>query len=129
MSEPTWTDQHLDQVLGNLLRIGVVSAALVVLAGAVVHLGRHGTEPMPSYAEFHGERSSLRSLEAIVADAFALNGQGIIQLGILVLIATPIARVVFSVFAFALQGDHIYVVVTLIVLAALLYSLFSGTHV
>ena len=49
-----------------------------------------------------------------------------IQLGLLVLIATPIARVAFSLVAFALQRDRIYVIVTLIVLAVLLYSLTGG---
>ena len=44
----------------------------------------------------------------------------------MLLIATPIARVLFSVVAFALQRDRTYVVVTLIVLAVLLYSLIRG---
>jgi uncharacterized membrane protein len=51
---------------------------------------------------------------------------GILQLGLLLLIATPIARVVFSVFAFALEGDRMYVTFTLIVLSVLLYSLFGS---
>ena len=53
-----------------------------------------------------------------------LGGRGIIQLGLLLLIATPVARVVFSVIGFVRQRDFVYVVLTLIVLAVLLYSLF-----
>jgi uncharacterized membrane protein len=45
------------------------------------------------------------------------------QLGLLVLIATPITRVAFSVFAFFYERDWKYVVFTLIVLGLLLYSL------
>jgi uncharacterized membrane protein len=49
----------------------------------------------------------------------------VIQLGILVLIATPVARVLFSMLGFALERDWMYVVITAIVLALLLYSLIS----
>jgi uncharacterized membrane protein len=55
-----------------------------------------------------------------------LAAKGIIQFGLLFLIATPIARVAFSVIAFALQRDRVYVSVTLIVLGLLLYSLVGG---
>jgi len=73
-----------------------------------------------------GEPTDLRTLSGIVRDALALRGRGIIQLGLLLLIATPVARVAFSVAAFAIQRDRLYVVVTLMVLAILLYSLTSG---
>ncbi len=49
-----------------------------------------------------------------------------IQLGLLLLIATPIARVAFSVVGFAIERDRMYVVFTLIVLAILLYSLLGS---
>jgi uncharacterized membrane protein len=48
------------------------------------------------------------------------------QLGLLLLIATPIVRVAFSAVAFALEGDKMYVLFTLLVLAVLLYSLFGS---
>ena len=54
------------------------------------------------------------------------RGRGVIQLGLLLLIATPIARVAFSVVGFALERDRMYVVFTLIVLAILLYSLLGS---
>ena len=128
MSEPgrTWTDERLDQILGNLLRFGVLLAGVVVLAGGVGYLIRHGDEEMPSYREFRGEPDEYRHLSAIVVGAAALHGRAIIQLGLLILIATPIARVVFSVVAFAVQRDTVYVAVTLVVLAVLVYSLLSG---
>jgi uncharacterized membrane protein len=56
------------------------------------------------------------------------QGRGIIQLGLLFLIATPVARVVFSIFAFSVQRDRLYVVVTLTVLAILMFSL-TGAQV
>jgi uncharacterized membrane protein len=73
-----------------------------------------------------GEPTDLLTLSGIVKDALAFRGRGLIQLGLLLLIATPIARVAFSVVAFVIQRGRPYVVVTLIVLAVLIYSLTGG---
>jgi uncharacterized membrane protein len=126
METPTggWTDQEVEQVVGNLLRIGVITAAMVVLAGGIMYLVRHGGE-VTDLRIFHGEPADLRSPVGIVEDVFDGRRRAIIQFGLLVLIATPVARVVFSVYAFVRQRDSLYVVVTLIVLAVLLYSLFN----
>lgn len=123
MSEPGWSDEGVDRALGNLLRAGVILAAAIVLVGGVVYLIRHGGE-VPDFSEFRGEPPELRQPSGIVAHALELRGRGLIQLGLLVLIATPVARVVFSVFAFAVQRDRLYVVLTLVVLGVLGYSLF-----
>ena len=80
----------------------------------------------PIISTFHGEPSVDRIVGQIVAGAFAFRARSIIQLGLLVLIATPIARVAFSLVAFALERDRTYVVITVIVLTILLYSLISG---
>ncbi len=121
-----WDDEKVERLMGNLLRAGVVLAALVVAAGSLLYLARHATASA-AYGVFHGEPANLRSLPGIVRGAFSLTGRGIIQLGILLLIATPVARVAFSVYAFARERDRMYVVITLIVLTVLLYSLF-GQH-
>jgi len=120
-----WTDQYVEELIGTLLRVGVTSAAVVVLFGGIVYLVRHGLQP-PQFHVFKGEPSDLRTLPGIVKDALAFRGRGLIQLGLLLLIATPLARVAFSVAAFALEGDRLYVVVALIVLAVLVYSLAGG---
>ncbi len=120
-----WTDQRLDSIIGNLLRTGVVLAASIVLAGGVIYLRRHGSE-IPNYKVFRGEPASLRTISGILHGARTPKGRAIIQLGLLVLLATPVTRVAFSVFAFALQRDALYVVVTLIVLAVLTFSLMGG---
>ena len=117
-------DVQVEQDLGNLLRAGVILAALVVLAGGTVYLVHHGMEPRPDLRIFHGEPPELVSPFGIVEYALSLHGRGIIQLGLLLLIATPVARVVFSVVAFARERDFTYVGITLIVLGVLLYSLF-----
>ncbi len=115
---PSWTDERFDILLAQVLRAGVVLSAVVVAAGGLVFLARHGLE-RPSYAVFRGEPSALRSIHGILSEAMRVSGRGIIQCGLLLLVATPIARVVFSVVGFARQRDWLYVTITLIVLALL----------
>jgi uncharacterized membrane protein len=124
-SRPGWSDQQVEQTIGNLLRFGLIIATAVVLVGAVIYLVRHGRE-QPQYSVFRGEPADLRGINGILQDAAELSGRGLIQLGLLLLLATPVARVAFSIAAFALQRDHLYVVVTLIVMAVLVYSIVGG---
>ena len=124
-SNRAWTDERVERIIGSLLRDGVMLAAGVVLVGGIVYLIRHGGG-QPNYLVFRGEPSDLHSVSGILKGILSLHSRSIIQFGLLLLIATPIARVVFSVFAFALERDWTYVAITLIVLAVLLYSLLSG---
>lgn len=117
-----WTEERLEAMVSSVLRWGVNLAAGIVLLGAIVFLYRHGHE-LPHYAVFRGEPHDLRTIAGVVRDAAALDARGLMQLGLLVLMATPVARVALSVLAFAVQRDRTYVVVTLIVLTLLLLSL------
>ena len=121
-----WTDEQVAQVMGSLLRAGVILAASVVLLGGILYLIRYGAT-FPDYRVFHGEPADLRSVSGILRDAIHFQSRGLVQLGLLLLVATPVARVVFSVFAFARERDRTYVALTLIVLGVLAYSLF-GWH-
>ena len=126
MTKRSWGDLEIEIIIGTLLRTGVMLAAAVVLLGAVVYLEHHGLDAM-DYRKFHDDPEFLRSLTGIVRGAFHLSGGAIIQLGLLLLIATPVARVAFSAVAFAIERDYLYVGITLFVLAVLLYSLL-GSH-
>jgi uncharacterized membrane protein len=130
-NEPHVGAEPVEQFLGNLLRIGVIVSATVVLVGGVLYLARHGTEDHnrrrfdpPDLRRFEGQPPDLCSPRQIVEDALNFRSRGIIQLGLLVLIATPVARVLFSAAAFARHRDFLYVGLTLIVLSVLLFSLF-----
>jgi uncharacterized membrane protein len=134
MVEPQsgWTDERLEQVLGNLLRSGVLLAAAVVLAGGILYLIHYGDRSISTSPVFQGnapapeEEPELTSFSGIGHLALQGHSRAIIQLGLLLLVATPIARVVFSAVAFVLERDRIYVLVTFFVLAVLLYSLIWG---
>ena len=124
MSDPQkgWTDDRVNQIIGDLLRIGVIAAALVVLAGGIAYLVGHSADRLAKRL-FVSEPLALRSVPEIVRGALSWHSLALIQFGLLLLIATPIARVAFSILAFALQRDRTYVIVTLIVLSLLLFSL------
>ena len=108
-----------------MLRTGVLLSALVVFAGGIYYLARHGSEPV-EYRDFHGAPEVDRKMVEIIQGALTLRARSIIQIGILLLIATPITRVAVSLVGFTLKRDGKYVVITAIVLAVLLYSLISG---
>jgi uncharacterized membrane protein len=124
-SSQAWGDKRFEVMMGRLLRFGVVFAAAWVLAGGVHYLVQFGGAK-PEYKVFRGEPGGLRYSHEIVRGAMELDARGLIQLGLLLLIATPVARVAFSVIGFALERDWMYVGITLIVLALLVYSLSSS---
>jgi uncharacterized membrane protein len=110
------TDERMDQIIGNLLRTGVALSAAVVAAGGVWYLAANGAAPA-GYRHFHDEARGLRSLASLTPP------QVVILIGLLILIATPIARVVFSLIAFAMERDRTFVTITAVVLGVLAYSI------
>jgi uncharacterized membrane protein len=119
------SDERIQRLLGVILRGGVALAGIVVLAGLVGYLRKHGRGPV-DYRVFHGEPSELRAVAGIVRAAIELRPRGLIQLGLLILIATPIARVAISAVAFARRRDWLYTAFAAIVLAALLFGLLGA---
>jgi uncharacterized membrane protein len=105
----TEDDRKMDEVIAGILRLGVSAAAILVVVGLVIYLKDFGSFP-PMYATFRPAKFPKGWLES----------------GILMLILTPVARVTFSVFAFAREKDTTYVVITLIVLALLGVGWFTG---
>ena len=96
---------------------------------------RHPEAPVPDYRTFHAlaeasstvsAGASIHSIRAVFGQLRSGSGASIIALGLLLLIATPIARVVFAVIGFARERDALYTVVSLIVLAILAFSLLHG---
>ena len=120
------SDHAVEQFVGRLLQIGVAISAIVTCIGGLMLLARHGRE-IPSYTPFRGEPDHLRTLDGIFRGAMELDAPSVIQLGLVLLIATPVLRVAFTLVAFMLQRDRTYVVVTAIVLAVLIYGLAGGT--
>ncbi len=122
---PRPADDAVEQFVGNLLRGGVALAAAIAVIGGALYLARYGAAPA-EHRVFVGEPAELRSVRGVIAGALEWRGRSLIQLGLLVLIATPIARVAFALLAFARQRDLTYVAISALVLGVLLFSLSGG---
>ncbi len=119
------TDRVIEEDVSVLLKAGVLISGVTTLIGGILFLIRHGSDPA-NYATFHSQPRIDRIIPEILAGAWRLRARSIIQLGILLLIATPVARVAFSLVGFALERDRKFVAITAIVLVILVYSLISG---
>lgn len=126
MRETRWTDEQSERAISQVLRAGVRAAAGLIVAGGMVYLARHGRD-RPSFGVFLGEPNDLRTLRGILSDIAEGRGRGLIQLGLVLLVATPVARVAVSLIAFERQRDWTYVVVTAFVLLVLVASLAGVT--
>lgn len=123
----TLSELQLKELLSNLLKYGVIIASTIVLVGGILYLIRHGGE-RADYHFFQGEPSYFRSPTGVAVAVLSGSRRGIIQLGLLLLVATPIIRVVISLLIFLQRREFTYVVITLIVLTVLMYSLVGAYY-
>jgi uncharacterized membrane protein len=119
-------DRRLETMIGRLLQIGVLLAAATVLAGGILYLIQSPSGQV-NYRSFTSGDPHLTSFAGIVLSAAHFQSLGLIQFGLLLLIATPVARVAMAVVGFALERDRLYTVVSLIVLVILAFSLIHAT--
>ena len=119
-----WSEHRIEQLIGRLLQVGVVVATATVLTGGVMLLVQHGLT-RPDYSVFVGTDAALQSVGSILRGFLRGDARAIVQLGIVLLIATPVLRVAFMLGAFAAQRDRLYVALSTVVLALLLYGLFG----
>jgi uncharacterized membrane protein len=119
-------DRRLETIIGQLLRAGVLLAAATVLAGGVLYLAGHHADRV-NYHAFAAGNEETRTLAGILQSAAHGQSAAIIQVGLLLLVLTPIARVAIAVVGFFLERDRLYGIVSLIVLLILAFSLTHAT--
>jgi uncharacterized membrane protein len=120
---------RMELVISYLLRGGVIVSVALIVLGVVVMFVRH-----PEYFTSKTELDRLVSpgaafphtLTDVAASLREFRGRGIVTLGLLVLIATPVLRVAASVVLFAIQRDWTYSLITAVVLSLLVLSLVLG---
>lgn len=116
-------DVHMEIAISRMLRTGVSLAAAVVLLGSVLYVWQaHGVAP--DYRHFQGVPTPVTQIAPVIEGIRHFDSRSIIRCGVLLLIATPILRVVYCVFGFAAQKDKLYVGISSLVLMVLIYSLF-----
>ena len=118
-------DTDMQTLLGLVLRAGVIVSIIIVFFGGVIYLYLHG-HSIANYKKFVGIPVFIQHIDSLFHAAFNLKGQAIIQLGIMLLIATPILRVIFSAIGFVLEKDYMYVMISLLVLLIIFASTLSG---
>lgn len=120
---------RVEMVISTLLRTGVVvSIVLIVLGIALLFMNRPASMNSPEQllvmtrpgAEFP------HTIAAVVSGVTVLQGEAVIALGLLVLIATPVMRVAISIFAFVYERDGTFTLITSVVLVLLLLSFLLG---
>lgn len=125
MKDSCRQDREVEILLGTLLRTGVSIAAATVVAGALWYLLHHGSE-IADYRRFRQLPGNSPGFRAVLDGIVSGHSRSLIQAGLLLLIATPVARVAFSLVAFFKERDYAYVAITAVVFGALLISLLGG---
>lgn len=117
----------MNLVVSKVLRYGVLVSATIVTIGVVlVLLGARSTnfpDSLSHLIQLNYGKPTL-NIYALITGVVHLKGDYIIQLGLLILLATPILRVSASVLLFAAEKDALYVGVTVLVLTVLIISIF-----
>lgn len=122
----------LQQLIGNTLRWGVSIACVLAAAGGALYLWRHGSEPMPDYTHFSYtdpacHPAEYTTLSGIFHGMLSGSARSWIQLGVIVLLLTPIMRVVLSLADFIREHDWLYAFITAVVLAVIVSNSLSLT--
>jgi uncharacterized membrane protein len=120
--QSTKIERNTRVLVSKLLRVGVLTAASITFIGGILFFIQH-PETIFAYDTFNGEPARLRQATIIIREALAFKSRAVIQFGILVLIATPVLRVFFSLVGFTIEKDWTFVVITGIVVIVLMYSL------
>jgi uncharacterized membrane protein len=124
-SEGHGADAALTRAVGLVLQWGVILAAVITAVGGVVFLRAHGAD-VPQFSEFRGSTGWWTSLGTILRAAASGDGSALIETGLLVLIATPVARVVMLLLGFTRERNWTYVMLSLLVLGALSISVLQS---
>jgi len=119
----------VELLISNLLRIGVGASLLIVVFGTVVSFIHHPdylTQP-PALQRLTTPGAAFpHTLRDVVKGVRDIRGQAIVMVGLMLLIATPVARVAVSILGFVYEHDRRYVIITSIVLALLILSFVLG---
>jgi uncharacterized membrane protein len=129
ISKHSFADYDMEQFIGLQLRYGVIISSVIVLIGGVLYLSQSGQLPLPAYHTFIGTKGGFTSFREILAGLKSGQARGIIQFGVMVLIATPILRIAFSLLGFVLEKDKMYILITAVVLAVMMVSIFGGLKI
>lgn len=117
----------MDKLISNVLRTGVIISLILILIGTVLLFADNGSNSftMAQIINVNSKiNSSIFSIAGMVNGLFSLQGADFILLGIIVLILTPITRVITSVLSFLYERNWLYVIITVIVFIDIMVAIF-----
>ena len=121
--------RSVELLISNLLRVGVGLSLLIVAVGTVISFVHHPdylTQP-PALQRLTTPGAAFpHTLHDVLIGVRDFRGQAIVMVGLMLLIATPVARVAVSILGFLYEHDRRYVIITAVVLALLLLSFVLG---
>ncbi|MCY0967799.1 DUF1634 domain-containing protein [Chryseobacterium wangxinyae] len=120
-----FTDVDLNRSVGNLLRLGVILSVITSLIG-FVKLFMEGFEMPRKYKLLDMGTSSEKVWSHFWQTLCKGEGMAIIQLGILMLIFTPLMRIIFALIGYLKEKDYLYVLISSIVLIIMIISFVTG---
>ena len=117
----------MNGIIGNVLRYGVLLSAAVVLFGTFLLASSSGTSETSGILTYHPDQVPHGnydvSFHGLISGLMNFNAYSWIELGVIFLIATPVSRVLISIFLFAAERDRLYVIIASVVLTLLLFSM------
>lgn len=119
-------EHKIEVSLSKLLTAGTTVAGLVMLAGIAWLVLRAPGDARPKYDHFVPTAQEGKGLGAVIQGVMSLEPHAIMLGGVMLLVLTPVARVLFTLLAFVLKKDWLYVAMTAVVLGVLAYGLLGG---
>lgn len=125
--------ESMNAIISKVLRYGVIISSAVIVVGTALLAVENGLSQTALFLKYDPQRvphgSFPVTFQQLVAGIGAGSPAAIIELGVLVLIATPVSRVLFSIFLFGAEHDRTYVYITLTVLLLLLFSMLATPYI
>ena len=121
----------MEKTIARALRIGVLSAAIIAAVGGILYLWQHGSESVPDFTRFSYKSlptgaDHYTTLRGVAKSFFNFSAEGWIMVGVLVLILTPVMRIVLSLVGFVRERDWLFAGITSFVLAIIVANYFGG---
>jgi len=118
----------VDKVLSYVLRWGVVLSAAIVLLGVALFIAHGGARGvlLASQVAPAGPDTDPRSPGTVLARLVPPDPAAVTDLGLLLLLVTPVVSVAILVVAFALRRDWTYVAIAAFVFAMLMVGFAIG---
>ena len=119
-------------IISQVLRWGVIASLALIVMGTVLSFawsdiyGAAGGTPGDLSTLIAADREFHLSLAWLCQGVLAFDGPALAVLGLVLLVATPVMRVVISIVGFAVERDRTYVAITACVLVLLVLSFVLG---